>query len=111
MTLHHAIFMHMDASAVHMHSVSDTEKGELKVSLLLFVPNITHAAYAKRILFEFMEPYHATSNIWDVSIKHMHIVLDIEKDKLAELIHSLVPTTHVAYVKKTSLKMMTPYHV
>lgn len=96
---------------MHMHSVSDTEKGELKVLLFLFVPTILHAAYAKRILFEFMELCHATSDSWDVSIKHMHTVLDTGKDKLAKLPHSLAPATHVAYVKMTSSKMMMLYHV
>ena len=111
MTLYHVIIV--DASALRMHSALDTtekELGELKELLLLFVPTISHVAYAKRTLCEFMELCHAVGNVKDASSKHMRIVLDTEKDKLMQLLHSLAPVTHVAYAKKTFSKMTILYH-
>ena len=99
----------MDASAVRMLSVLDIHVAKGNV-LLLFVPTIPHVAYAERTSFEFMELYHATSDIWDASIKHTHAVLGTEEDKPAELLHLLVPVTHVVCAKQTSPKTMTPYH-
>lgn len=99
----------VDASVVHTQSALDIEKGELIRVLLLFVPITTHVAYAKRSLPEFMVLCRAISNIRDALIKHMHCVLDTEKNKLAELLISLVPVIHVAYAGKTLTMTMISY--